>query len=126
MSKVLCIDFDDTLRNKQSDLPMEGAAEAMRILKSKGSTILISSARLDPVLWGDLLIHREKEIAVWLEKHHIPYDKIVSHKPVADIYIDDKAYHFDGNWEKTVLDVIQVLSYHSVKKDVRSDGCDRI
>jgi hypothetical protein len=109
ISRVLCIDFDDTLRNKQSDMPLDGAAEAMRVLKSKGFTIIISSARLDPVLWGELLEHRIKDITEWLEKHNIPSDKVVGYKPVADLYIDDKAYRLEGNWEKAVSDISGLL-----------------
>ena len=50
IAKVLCFDFDDTLRSKQSDPPLQGAPEAIGTLKSKGFAIIISSARLDPVL----------------------------------------------------------------------------
>jgi hypothetical protein len=109
MSKVICVDYDDTLRNRHSGMPVEGAAEAMRTLKSQGFTLIISSARLDPVLWGDLLKHRVADIIAWLAQHQIPYDQVVEHKPAADLYIDDKAYRFQGDWNQAVSDVAQLL-----------------
>jgi hypothetical protein len=109
MAKVLCVDYDDTLRDRHTDLPVAGAAEAMRTLKSQGFTLIISSARLDPVLWGDLLKHRVADIIAWLAKHQIPFDQVVEHKPAADLYIDDKAYRFQGDWHQAILDVAQLL-----------------
>jgi hypothetical protein len=50
MNKVICADFKDNLRNKQTDVPVEEPTKAMKTLESKGFAIIISSARLDPVL----------------------------------------------------------------------------
>lgn len=108
MSKTLCIDFDDTLYNRSTNEPIEGAVEAIRQFKTEGYTILILSSRINPELWGELVKFRKKEIAEWLEKYKIPYDKVVAFKPPADLYIDDKGYRFKGDW-KLAVDEIEKL-----------------
>lgn len=107
MGKTLCFDFDDTLYHRSTGEPIAGAAEALRQLHTDGYTILISSSRMNPELWGDLVQFREKEIVEWMEKHKIPYNKIVPFKPAADPYIDDKALRFEGDWEKTLEEIIK-------------------
>lgn len=105
MGKTLSIDFDDTLCNRSNKQPIQGAVEAIKQLKSEGYTILISSSRLNPELWGELVKFREKEIADWMNQYGIPYDKIVLYKPSADVYIDDKALRFEGDWNITLGEI---------------------
>ena len=105
MGKTLSIDFDDTLCSRSSKQPIQGAVEALKQLKSEGYTILISSSRMNPELWGDLVKFREKEIADWMNQYSIPYDKIVLYKPSADVYIDDKALRFEGDWKITLGEI---------------------
>ena len=94
---TLCIDFDDTLRGRD-DLPLQGAADALRRFRELGWEIIVGSSRLDPTLWGDELHFRVDEIKQWLDRHGMPYDRVVCHKPAADLYIDDKAFRFEGDW----------------------------
>jgi capsule biosynthesis phosphatase len=106
--KTLCVDFDDTIRNRH-DEPINGVAETFSKLKQEGYHIIISSARINPKLWGDLIKFRIADIKTWLENHKIPYDEVVAYKPVAGIYIDDKGYRFEGDWEKTYNDIQKIL-----------------
>lgn len=74
---------------------LEGARRAINILREKGHKIVIhSSNELD---W----------IVKTLNNLDIRYDKIVADKFLADLYVDDKGYHFpyNGNWN-TELDKI--------------------
>ena len=105
MNKTLSIDFDDTLCDRSTSQPLQGAPEALKQFKSEGYTILISSSRMNPELWGDLVKFREKEIADWMKQHNIPYDRIVLFKPSADLYIDDKALRFEGDWKGTLEEI---------------------
>jgi hypothetical protein len=45
----------------------------------------------------------------WLNKYNIQYDDVVAYKPAAALYIDDKGYRFEGDWEKTYNDVQKLL-----------------
>ncbi|RKZ86241.1 MAG: hypothetical protein DRR19_15240 [Candidatus Parabeggiatoa sp. nov. 1] len=107
--KTICVDFDDTIRNRYDDLPINGVAEIFSKLKQDGYHIVISSARINPKLWGDLIHFRIEDIKKWLNHHNIPYDEVVAYKPVAAIYIDDKGYRFEGHWEKTYNDIQKIL-----------------
>ena len=109
MAGILCIDFDDTLYNRSSKEPIAGACEALKHFKFKGYTILISSSRLNPELWGDLVKFREQEISEWMKQYDIPYDKIVLHKPPADIYIDNKGYRFNGDWKAAAEEIGKLI-----------------
>ena len=37
------------------------------------------------------------------------YDKVVAYKPAADIYIDDKALRFEGDWNQTLEEMKKIL-----------------
>jgi len=108
MGKTVCIDFDDTLCKSDGE-PVEGSFEALRGFKQAGYTILIFSARLNPELWGELIKFRSTEISDWLEQYNMPYDNIVSHKPPADVYIDNKGYRFEGDWKKAFKEILELL-----------------
>ncbi|MDM8559896.1 hypothetical protein [Candidatus Parabeggiatoa sp. HSG14] len=106
---ILCLDFDDTIRNRSNDLPISGVGEVLSKLQKKGYRIVISSARINVKMWGELVHFRIDDIKNWLDKYDIPYDDVVAYKPVADLYIDDKGYRFEGDWEKTYNDVQKLL-----------------
>ncbi|MDP6542405.1 MAG: HAD hydrolase family protein [Phycisphaerae bacterium] len=108
MSITLCIDFDDTIIGRNNE-PLDGVRNALQRFKNKGWEIIISSARLDPVLWGEQLQFRVDDIVRMLREHEIPFDKVVTHKPAADIYIDDKGFRFEGNWDTAERLINQLL-----------------
>jgi len=97
VKRTLCIDVDDTIRGRD-DEPLLGAREALFRFRERGWRILIASARFDPKVWGEQLPFRVEEVRRWLEEHEIPFDDVVVHKPAADLYVDDKGFHFEGDW----------------------------
>lgn len=102
--KTICVDIDGTLvhyENWQGDFHfgqlVSGAVEAMRQLKRQGWYIIIYTTR-----------GNKEAIKSFLTIHGICYDSINENpyqpdnaqggKPLADVYIDDRAITFDGNW----------------------------
>lgn len=101
----LAIDFDGVIHDPYNvkkgykmGQPVEGAAETIRQLHREGHTIVIF-----PV-WADTEKKRQA-IVNWLGYFQIPFDDVTSTKPDADVYIDNRGYHFD-NW----LDTVNYLS----------------
>lgn len=95
---VVAIDFDSTIVH--IDQPIYGAKDAINLLREKGYYILIHSCN-----------HKQ-----WIERilndNDIRFDYICENdggKPVADIYIDDKGYHFKGDWPTEVNEIIARL-----------------
>ena len=91
----LVIDLDGTICSEEKQfsramaVPIEGAINALKMMKAQGHTIIIYSART----WA------EYEMTVdWLSRHGAPYDQLVLGKPQGDYWIDDRALQFT-NWE---------------------------
>ena len=104
-----CIDLDGTIcKNKTEDQnyqdvePIEGAVDTLKNLKSEGHYIIIYTARNMKTFnnnLGKIIANQSKIVIDWLAKYEIPYDELHFGKPVADYYIDDKAYRLES-WEK--------------------------
>ncbi len=109
--KIVIIDFDGTLC--KFAFPEVGTVEpnvktALEILKAKGYTIKIHSCRT-ATYWGSPVergTHAHK-ILEFLKKHGIPFDELIldntMDKPIADVYIDDRAIRYTGNWMEIAL-----------------------
>ena len=105
----ICIDLDGTIcetkTNEQSYLDVKPKKDAVKIiskLKKEGHEIIIHTARhmksCDNNV-GKVIARQGQNLFKWLAKHKIPYDEIWFGKPLADVYIDDKAEKFT-NWIK--------------------------
>lgn len=104
----ICFDFDGVIHSFTSpwrgdeiilDAPVYGCRDALAIIKRKRCSILVHSVRCRSG-------RGRKAIAEYMEKHHLVYDEITEHKPVADLYVDDMAFLFTGVWD----DVLKVVS----------------
>lgn len=110
--RTVCIDFDGVIHDYSDGWQgldvfgeaVPGAADAIKGLKTAGWMVVIHTCRKStPAL------HR------WLKEHNIAYDFINANpfqpinadfrKPMADIYIDDCAIGFNGDWGKTLGDI---------------------
>jgi soluble P-type ATPase len=107
---TIAIDVDGTLLEYDGwkglgkfGKPLKGAKAAIQELKSLGYEIVIFTTRGDDI--GEL----EKHLRFW----NIPFDRIncnnpempanLSHQKImADVYIDDRAIAFGGNWNGIV------------------------
>lgn len=115
--KTICIDFDGVIATyngfKGRDVignPINGAKDATKTLKEEGYTIIIFTTR------------KAEDIKEWLKTNGITYDYINENpnqpkqtnmgKPIADLYLDDRAICFRGNWEWALRDIVYFEPYN--------------
>ena len=99
---IIAVDFDHTIHDtdhpkpgRRMGPPIVGAIDALTQLKEQGHTIIVHS------VWGS----KKDIIGDWMSFYNIPYDDITNIKPEADIYIDNKGYHFI-TWSQTLEDIL--------------------
>ena len=102
--KTICIDIDGTISHylewvdaKTFGEVLPHCAETIHHLKADGWYVIIYTTRAD-----------KNEIKTFLENNNVPFDAINENpnqpsnanggKPFADVYVDDRAIQFDGDW----------------------------
>jgi len=88
--KTIAVDFDGVIHKYSKayhdgtiyDEPIEGARDALRLLKKKGYKVVVSSVR-------DV-----GDISDWLHRYKIKVDEVTNYKPKAVAYIDDRGIRF--------------------------------
>jgi len=117
---TIAVDFDGVIHRYGKgwnggeiyDKPVNGVREALQKLRNEGHKIYIFSVRTNTIFHKKDKMDQEKMMKAWLEENQIPYDKIWTFgKPMADIFIDDRAIGFKGNWDETLNDVLQFKSW---------------
>ena len=103
MKPTICIDFDGTLHDYKHPVPgrrmgppVEGALDAVRMFQAAGFRVLICTA------------NDTAHIPAWLAYYRFPELPIVTRKPLADIYIDDRGFRFEG-WNSTTFKAVSRL-----------------
>ncbi len=104
----ICLDIDGTLcevRGQGDDYaavrPLPQAAERIRSLRAAGHYVILATARHMHTCGSNvgLVVARQGQTLItWLDRHGIEYDELWFGKPHADLYLDDKAMTFEGNW----------------------------
>ncbi len=105
MSKPLTImvDLDGVICTEEPTFerplaqPLPGAREALAQLKAAGHTIVVYTARG----WAEYKATRQ-----WLDDHGMSYDALHMGKPIAHVWIDDRALQF-RNWSETLSQLAQ-------------------
>jgi len=112
-NKTIAIDFDGVINSyssgwkgvKQTDRPVTGSADAIKELISQGNKVIIFSTRANNSV-GRYIIRK------YISAMGLPDTvKITAIKPPADVYIDDRALNFNGNWKETVIEAENFKPY---------------
>lgn len=114
-NKVAAVDFDGVIHGYSDgwhrgviyDAPVKGAAEGLKELKQMGYRIIIFSTRTNKMYRKNGEPEQLPQMEEYMKKHGLIYDELWSGpgKPMAQVYIDDRAVPFRGNWRQTVDDV---------------------
>jgi len=105
LTHTIALDFDSVLNNFKPpftltphDLPVDGALDFVNWLLSEGWKVIVYSSRSANDVKGTALIHD------WLSRNGFPVDKmkIAYGKPSADLYLDDRAFRFEGNFDEVM------------------------
>lgn len=112
----IAIDFDGVIHEYSKgwsdgsiyDPPVAGTKEALEKLKAEGHYIMIFTTRTNSMFRKKDEVDQKTMIENWMKEHDLPYDKIWTFgKPMADIFIDDRAIGFKGKWDDTLNEVSQ-------------------
>lgn len=98
-SKVIFIDIDGTICTEEKTFerplakPLPGAKKAVNALYAAGHTVVFWTARG----W-----EQHRMTAAWLKHNGFKYHQLHMGKPIADVFIDDRARQFT-DWDKQYL-----------------------
>lgn len=110
--KTIAIDFDGVLHSHQSgwngnvptDPPVSGAREFVQSIVSSGYEVVIFSCRAESSAGKDGIIS-------WLKNNQFPDVPVTNTKPIAELYIDDRGYRFNGDFNE-VLNIINKQDFN--------------
>lgn len=107
-SKTIMVDLDGVVCSEERTFdrplaePLPGARAALEALRAAGHTVVIYTGRG----WPEYRATKK-----WLDDHGMPYDQIHMGKPIADLWIDDRAVHFKS-WDQTRAELTQRGAAH--------------
>jgi beta-phosphoglucomutase-like phosphatase (HAD superfamily) len=99
--KTIMVDMDGVLASEERTFeralakPLDGAREALQRLRAAGHTIIVYTARG----WAEYRMTK-----AWLDDNGFVHDGLHMGKPIADLWIDDRALRHTG-WPQTLDDL---------------------
>ena len=116
---TVAVDFDDTLVSYDEIgqmYPSPGARKSLLRLKSMGCKIIIYTCRTTVARSQGNLEDEVEFIAGILEQFDFYYDEIfIGDKLIADIYIDDRAVPYKGDWRETTDQCAEIVGSKAKK-----------
>lgn len=120
-NKTVCIDLDGTLIHYEEWLGEEhfghllpGASDATKILHEKGWYIIIYTTRANKSILTKFLSDNKIEFDAINENPCQPQNA-KGGKPIADVYVDDRALCFKGNWQQTVKEITEFKPWEKME-----------
>lgn len=118
---TLAIDFDGTLVDfsggwKGVDVcgePLPHAVETLKKFREANFKIIIYSCRTNTGLNPSMSIVRlHNEFKAHLDRLGFVYDEIFvgTGKPIAHVYIDDRGFYFNGDWNAVYMSVCDAFA----------------
>lgn len=110
--RVVAVDFDGVIHAYSKgwqdgaiyDVPVEGAQERLKLLVDWGYEVVIFTTRANPTINEDATLEIHK-VTLWLADNGMyegtHFHEITALKPVAGVYIDDRALRFT-NWTDVI------------------------
>lgn len=127
-NKTVCIDLDGTLIHYEEWLGEEhfghllpGASDATKILHEKGWYIIIYTTRANKSILTKFLSDNKIEFDAINENPYQPQNA-KGGKPIADVYVDDRALCFKGNWQQTVKEITEFKPWEKVEGHKNDDS----
>lgn len=124
----ICLDVDGTIcevRGKGDDYaavrPLPHAADRIRSLRAAGHYVILATARHMQTCGsnvGMVVARQGQTLIAWLNRHGIEYDELWFGKPHADLYVDDKALVFSGNWDQLTQDQLYRSCERATKMNI--------
>ncbi|HXJ69387.1 MAG TPA: hypothetical protein VNM39_10810 [Verrucomicrobiae bacterium] len=97
---IIALDFDGVLSDRAGQ-PMQGALDYVRRLTRAGHEVFVHSARANYP--GGVQYIRD-----WLLVHEFPF-LTIEPKPLADVYVDDRAVTHRRDWNATYINVTHAI-----------------
>lgn len=120
--KTVCIDLDGTLVHYEEWQGEEhfgevlpGASTATKALRKNGWFIIIYTTRSNKSILSNFLSENKIEFDAINENPYQP-GTAIGGKPIADVYVDDRALCFKGDWERTLCEIQKFEPWEKVKK----------
>lgn len=118
---IVAIDFDNTIVDwvdENNCVLKRGAVAAIQRLRDRNCFITIHTCRIGIGKQNGDLDTVVSEIRRILDEFGVPYDSIhLGTKVIADVYIDDRAVAFRGDWGKAVAET-EALIFKRVVEDL--------
>jgi hydroxymethylpyrimidine pyrophosphatase-like HAD family hydrolase len=108
-SQLISVDWDWTIYDTANNQLMPGALDALERLRGSGYRILVHSCN-NPK-W---IRKKCEELGVYVD-YVWGESGMEAGKPVACVYVDDRAHHFRGNWAEEVYEILERASGRPIK-----------